>query len=302
VRAQLAAIASQQRADARSFQVVVDILAVPSWAARAPSGCEPSATTASARALRPQAIASYRALIGSLLSLARSEGVALDWWSPWNEPNDPRFLSPQRAACSPASPPLAPVVYAQLARAMAAELAAAGGAHHLVLGELKAVQADSADSTSVASFVAALPSDVVCLAGVWSIHDYAAQRAGPGAAPDAVTMLEQALDARGGCARGASVWVTEAGAGAPHPGRPRPAGRADELAGCVALAQQLQRWYADLRVGAVFQYSFREDPAYPVGLLSADLSHVYPAYGLWLAYTRLRAAGVAPPTPALGCA
>jgi hypothetical protein len=301
VRAQLAAIASQQRADPGSFQVVVDMLALPTWAAPAPSGCA-SRTSASAQALGAQALASYRALIGSLLSLARSQGVALEWWSPWNEPNDPRFLSPQRAGCSRSSPPLAPLIYAQLARAMAAELAAGGGTHHLLLGELKDVQADSAEATSVASFVASLPSDVVCLAGAWSIHDYAARRSGAGAPLDAVTTLEQALDARGGCARGASIWVTEAGAGAPHPGRPRPAGRADELAGCAALAQQLARWYADPRVAAVFQYSFREDPAYPVGLLSADLSRVYPAYGLWLAYARLRAAGAAPPTPALGCA
>jgi hypothetical protein len=302
VRSELAAIASQQRADPGAFQVVVDVLGVPAWAARAPSGCEPPGTAAIARPLRSEAIAAYRALIASLLSLARSEGVALEWWSPWNEPNDPRFLSPQRAACSAAASPLAPGIYAELARAMAAELAAAGGSHHLLLGELKDVRADSPNSTSVASFIAALPGDVLCLAGAWSIHDYALQRARASARPDAAAALERALDARGGCARGAEIWVTEAGAGAPHPGRPRPPGGADELAGCLALARQLARWYADPRVRAVFQYSFREDPAYPVGLFSADLAHVYPAYELWLRYARLRAAGLPPPAPAPGCA
>jgi hypothetical protein len=303
LRSQLAAIASQQRAEPGAFQVVVDMLGAPAWAARAPSGCEPADATAAARPLRPQALAAYRALIASLLSLARSEGVALQWWSPWNEPNDARFLSPQRA-CGPAADArsLAPAVYAQLARAMGAELASAAGVHGLVLGELKDVRSDSSAGTSVASFLAALPDDVLCLARVWSIHAYAAQRGAQGAGTDAVAGLERALDARGGCARGAPIWVTEAGAGAPHPGAARPPGRADELAGCVALALQLQRWYADPRVGAVFQYSFREDPAYPVGLLSADLAHVYPAYGLWLDYARLHAAGRPPPTPAGGCA
>jgi hypothetical protein len=38
-----------------------------------------------------------------------------------------------------------------------------------------------------------------------------------------------------------------------------------------------------------------------VGLVSADLSHVYPAYGLWLSYTRRLSAGQPPPSPASGC-
>jgi hypothetical protein len=301
VRAELAAIASQQRADPGAFEVVVDVLGAPTWAARTPSGCEPPGTGPIARPLRPKAIAAYRALIASLLALARSEGVALEWWSPWNEPNDARFLSPQRAACRAGAPALAPAIYAQLASAMAAELEASGARHHLLLGELKDVRADSPDSTSVASFIAALPGDVLCLAGAWSIHDYALQLGRASFRPDAATALERALDSRAGCARGAVVWVTEAGAGAPHPGRPRPPGRADEISGCLALARQLRRWYADPRVGAVFQYSFREDPAYPVGLFSADLAHVYPTYELWLQYARLRAAGLPPPAPAAGC-
>ena len=32
----------------------------------------------------------------ALLALGREQGVALSWWSPWNEPNNPVFLSPQR--------------------------------------------------------------------------------------------------------------------------------------------------------------------------------------------------------------
>jgi hypothetical protein len=297
VQAQLAAIASQQRAEPGSFQVVVQILGSPDWAALAPSGCEPAGTLASARPLRAAALSSYRALISSLLALASREGVALPWWSPWNEPNDPRFVSPQHATCSAGDEPLAPSTYATLARAMASELRAVGGEHDMLLGELNDLQVDSPNTTSIASFVAALPAGVLCLANAWSIHDYAS-RNGAGATRDGVAAIERALNARGGCARSAPIWVTEAGAGAPHPGLARPAGAADELAGCRALARQLVRWYRDPRVAAVFQYSFREDPAFPVGLLSADLSHVYPTYRLWLSYARRRAAGMPPPSPA----
>jgi hypothetical protein len=115
-------------------------------------------------------------------------------------------------------------------------------------------------------------------------------------------MLARALDARGSCAAAAKIWVTETGAGAPHPGRARPSGSAAERAGCQALGSQLERWSADPRVGAIFQYSFREDPAYPVGLVSADLRHTYPAYRLWLAYARASAAHAPPPSPQSSCA
>ena len=76
----------------------------------------------------------------------------------------------------------------------------------------------------------------------------------------------------------------------------------DEHAGCLALAAQLQRWAADPRVEAILQYSFREDPAFPVGLTSADLAHVYSAYRLWLLYTRASERGEAPPAQAALCA
>ncbi len=302
LREQLAAIASQQRAPGArgGFQVVLDVFGAPAWAAAAPSGCEARATAAFARPLRPGALASYRALVGSIAALAARMGVSVAWWAPWNEPNDPRFISPQRAGCAPSEPSLSPAVYAQLATAMSSALASLPGEHHLVMGELNDLSRDSPHTTSVAGFVAALPQAVLCLAPVWSIHAYAARH--PGAPPDAVAELEHALDRRGGCARRAAIWVTEAGAGAPHPGAPRPLGEADERAGCEALAAQLLGWYADPRVGAVFQYSFREDPAFPVGLLSADLTHTYPAYRLWLRWSQSRAAGGAPPSPASGCA
>lgn len=297
LRDELAAIASQQRAarveGKAGFEVVLDVFGVPAWAARPPSGCELEETSAFSRPLNPAGLAGYRALIRSLIALGAREGVALNWWAPWNEPNDAVFLSPQRQACTSASASLAPAAYGQLARAMAGELRAVGGQRHLLLGELNAFEDPSPRRTSVEEFVSGLSADVLCLSGVWSVHAYARRsRAVPELDP--VAALEAALDRRGRCGRRAAIWVTEAGAGAPHPGRPRPPGASEETAGCLALARQLEGWVADPRVQAIFQYSFREDPAFPVGLLSANLAHVYPAYRLWLAYTQARGEGHAP--------
>jgi hypothetical protein len=291
---ELAAVATQQRV-ARSegradFQVVLDLFGAPSWAARAPSGCEAPGTQPFSRPISAAGLAGYRQLIRALLALGSREGVQLSWWSPWNEPNNPQFLSPQRASCSTGSRTLAPAVYAELAQAMDDELDADGAAHHLLLGELAAYPTDSVHRASVASFVAALPASVVCLSDVWSIHAYASFR-GHTPAPGPVAALEQAIDARGGCGRAASVWVTETGAGAPHPGQRRGGDRGEQQEGCLALARQVIDWSRDARVGAIFQYTFREDPAFPVGLLSADLSHVYPAYDLFASYARTRARG-----------
>jgi hypothetical protein len=284
---QLAAIASQQRA-ARARgeappEVVLDLLGTPIWAALPPHGCEAGGTPATARALRPDALGAYRRLIASLLAIARREGVALPWWAPWNEPNDPRFLSPQRASCDAAGAPLVPDAYAQLARAMSAELKSSGTGAQLLLGELGGYLSGSPHRLGVEEFVRALPDDVMCLSRDWSVHAYAAygRRRESAAGEDPVAALERALDARGGCAAGARVWVTEAGAGAERPGRPRSG--AGEQAGYAALLAQLRRWKGDDRVAAIFQYTFREDPAYPVGLIDPTLTRVYPTYGLWMA-------------------
>ena len=85
---------------------------------------------------------------------------------------------------------------------MAAELSADGGVHHLLLGELNAFATDSPDRTSVAAFVAALPTAVACLSNVWSIHAYAA-RGKDSPEIDPVELLQRALEARGGCAAAA---------------------------------------------------------------------------------------------------
>ncbi len=298
MRADLEAIASEQTARRAAGEagpeVLIDVLGVPSWAAASPSGCELPGTTSITRALAAGALSAYRGLIGELVSLARSAGVALNWWSPWNEPNDPGFLSPQRGECDAASPPVSPSVYAQLAQALAQELRADAPGASIVLGELNGGEPDSPHATSVGSFVATLPGDVLCLASAWSVHAYAGY--GPGAyagsgTGNPVAALEQALARRGGCAAKAPVWVTETGAGAPHPGAPPDGSAEQELEACRALAARLGTWLEDPRVAAVFQYTFRDDPAFPVGLVSADLRRLHPSYGLWLALAGEAAGG-----------
>ena len=79
-------------------QVVIDILGAPAWATLPAARLRSAGTPTRARGrCAPARSGDYRALVASLLALGRREGVALPWWAPWNEPNDPRFLSPQRA-------------------------------------------------------------------------------------------------------------------------------------------------------------------------------------------------------------
>ena len=66
------------------------------------------------------------------------------------------------------------------------------------------------------------------------------------------------------------MWVTETGVAAGS-GRD----------GCRALARALQAWAGDPRVDAAFQYTFREDDAFQVGLADAELTRLRPAYAAW---------------------
>jgi hypothetical protein len=298
--AELRALARRQRVSG-GFQVVIDILGTPAWAAQPPHGCEQAGASSFGRTLAPSALAAYRELVSALVSLARREGTTIAWWSPWNEPNDPRFLAPQRAACTAAAPPLAPTAYAQLAAAMAAQLSAERAAGRLLLGELGGYASGSPHRLSVGQFVAALPQQLLCAAGAWSVHAYAA-RAPEAVPPEPVALLEAALAARGGCAASAPILVTETGAGAPAPGRPWVGDAGEEHAACLALARLVLGWYGKPRVRAILQYSFRDDSAFPVGLVTADLGRTRATYGMWLAFADARAANAPPPAAPVACA
>ena len=156
VRDQLRAVASQQRAG-RGWEVVVLLYGVPDWAAAPAGGCERPEALARSRPISDLGLRGYRRIIRDLDALASAEGVALRWWAPWNEPNQPYFISPQRAACSTSSPALAPRVYARLVRAARAELRALGGKRDLVLGELAGFDGPRPFGAGIAEFVRARP-------------------------------------------------------------------------------------------------------------------------------------------------
>ncbi|MCW2990083.1 MAG: hypothetical protein JWM73_677 [Solirubrobacterales bacterium] len=247
---------------------VVLIYGTPDWAARAPEGCERDGVTPWAR--MPD-VAAYRALIRSIVALAAADHVEIPYFSPWNEPNSPIFLNPQRAGCTIGSRALAPGRYAQLARAMAAEV----GLGHLLLGEAVGIDRHTG-ATGAAELAAALPDDLVCGAAAWAQHAYVTSPLNDGRDYKAVPRddnaallagVERALDAHG-CDHPVPVWITETGAG----GRP---------GACPAMAAQLRAWRADPRIRAAFQYTLRDDPIFPVGLADAGLTRLYPAYEAW---------------------
>jgi hypothetical protein len=252
---------------------VVVLYGTPDWAARPAAGCERPDTGPYARIPR---IADYRALVRSLLALGRDQGIALPWWSPWNEPNLPAFLNPQRARCEPHSPTLAAAAYVRLARALRAELAVAGGEHHVLAGETAGIPDPHPYATAAAEFVRALPDGVVCGADAWAQHAHLVRPRGagrqlegvsPGEVDQLIDGVDRALDGHH-CKRPVPIWITETGVG----GAPE---------GCALMAARLRAWRRDPRVDAAFQYTFREDPAFPVGLADLGLTTQYPGYEAW---------------------
>jgi hypothetical protein len=279
---ELAAIASLQRIGLGVPEVMVVIAGVPDWAAAPAAGCERSDAGPTSRPINAAGLEAYKALIAQTVALAAEEGATVRWWSPWNEPNHPAFISPQRAACQTSSAALAPAVYGQLVLAAKAALDAAPGDQRLVLGEMAGTTVASPRRSTVQELVAALPDAVACASRTWSQHDYAQVRPDPDK-PDPIAALEQALDARP-CTKGAHIWVTETGVGGDNAGAQRPTNDASLRAQCRAQDAALRRWADDPRVDAAFQYTFREDTAYPVGLADAGLTRVYPTYDLWAAW------------------
>jgi hypothetical protein len=277
VRALLQAVASQQRAHPGLWNLVVVLTYVPPWASAGRHGCERPRTDPRARAIDTEALPGYRNLIRRLLAEATRDGARVGALSPWNEPNHPAFISPQRPACDSHAPLLSPAIYSSLVRAAKAELA--GTPIKLVLGELAGKVAPSPVVGSVGEFVRKLPDDVACAGDVWSQHMYTNLGSDP-SLPGAVGQLERALAARP-CTRDKPIWVTETGVGAAHAGRTRSSDPAQLVEDCRAQAAALRRWSRDPRVQAVFQYEFRDAPDFPVGLADPGLTHTYPVYDLY---------------------
>jgi hypothetical protein len=266
---QLRALAARQREG--GWEALVVFMGTPEWAAGRPSGCRSEAVFGA-----PRDLAAYRRLVSDVLDLADQEGAELRYFTPWNEANHPYFLSPQRAACDPASPSRAIRPYARLTRALRAELAEHGGDHRLVLGELAGIREPSSRATSVGEMIRGLPRDLVCAADVWSQHAYIG-------GTDPVDMVASAL-AEHRCPREHPIWITETGVGPAPGGFSLARGITSEAQGCRLLHRRLRAWRADPRVRVAAQYTFREDDLFPTGLITTDLRRARPALREWQAW------------------
>jgi hypothetical protein len=288
LREQLEALAAQQKRG--GWQALMVIAGTPDWAARPASGCERPKTMPRSRAPRKDQLAAYERFIGEVLALGDDVGADLRYWSPWNEPNHPYSISPQRVRCSADAKAVAPARYAELAGAMREALDKAPGDQEMVLGELAGLPKSRPFTSGIREFIGALPKDLVCSATVWTQHGYIG-----GVNP--VDDVEKGV-AKFSCPQTHAIWMTETGVGAAGLGRKRSASERKQRGTCEALHRRLVHWYEDPGVTAAFQYTFREDDVFPVGLVTTDLTAAYPSLDEWKAWGQAkRPRPDAPPPP-----
>ena len=284
VKDQLAALASRQKQHKGGWEVLVVITGTPEWAARPASGCERSGTEPRSRAPRSSAMGAYRKLVADVIALGGEVGVDLRYWSAWNEPNHPFFISPQRATCSTSAKSQAAVRYTELARNLKRALEDAPGDQEYVLGEMAGLDESKTKSTSIREFLGDLPKSIVCGSTILSQHGY-------------ITGINPVDDAAKGaathkCPKKHVVWMTETGVGAPHAGEDKRTGAPAERRSCKQLHRRLVKWYDDPRVTAAFQYTFREDDVFRTGLVTTSLDRAFPVLKEWQAW-----GGTARPKP-----
>jgi hypothetical protein len=282
---------------AARIPVMAVFYGVPDWAAAKAHGCERPGIEPRSRPITDRGLRAYRALIRQVAELAKEAGADLRWWSVWNEPNGPFFISPQRERCSTDSPPVSVRPYARLARAMRAELDAIGGDRRVVVGELAGVAKAGPRGSGVGEFLGALPRDVLCEADVLAQHEYAELPEDDTEGANPVGEAKRALARRCPGAR-IPVWITETGIGGPRAGQSRSTGARSLRRQCLAYHRQLLAWHEDPEVQAAIQYTFREDSAFPVGLADAGLTRTYPTYDLLRAWGDRRPADPPPAVPA----
>jgi hypothetical protein len=268
VQDQLRALAARQREG--GWQSLLVITSPPPWAAAPPQGCRSDEEGYGV----PRDIEAYRALIARVLDFAETVHARIDYLTPWNEPNHPYFISPQRKACDALAPSRAVASYARLARAARAELA--GRDTELVLGEMAGILEPSSRATGVAEMIQGLPRELVCAAPVWSQHAYIG-------GTDPVATVKAALATRH-CPREHAIWITETGVGPAPGGLSLARGITSERQGCRLLHRRLRAWRADPRVTVAAQYTMREDNLFPTGLVTTDLSRARPALREWQAW------------------
>ena len=276
VKDQLAALASRQKQHKGGWEVLVVITGTPEWAARPPSGCERPGTQPRSRAPKASAMADYRKLVTDVIALGGEVGVDLRYWSAWNEPNHPFFISPQRPSCETSAKSLAVTRYAELTRNLKQALDEAPGDQQYVLGELAGLDESKTKSTSVQEFLRKLPKSIVCGSTILSQHGYIT-----GINPVGIAAKGAATHK---CPEKHVVWMTETGVGAPHAGDDKRTTPKAERRGCRQLHRRLVQWYDDPRVTAAFQYTFREDDVFRTGLVTTALDRAFPVLREWQAW------------------
>lgn len=301
----LAQVAAQQRAHPGAFRPLITFWGMPDWAGEAPAeGC--GRVRPGARPLAPGSTEAYQAAIRAVWVAVRDAGITASDWTPWNEPNAPYFLGPQRASCSRDAEPRSPGPYARMAVAMDEALRALRGSdpaatrdHRLVLGETAAWGAPSSRVVPADEFLRALPDDVLCRADVIGLHGYLDARPREGRGEPVAAALGEVE--RRPCLDDAPVWITETGVGAPGSGRERRGDRATLRDECRLMADQLTRWFHHPRITAAFQYSVRDDAAFPTGLVDQRVTTTYPVAAVWTAWGGRRAPDDPPPAVPSGC-
>ena len=274
MRALLQAIKQRQAADG-GWKILAVPYFTPLWAMAGPvTGCQ-KPRHRHARAQMPR-ISAYRHFLRALNALADKVGVKIDYVTPWNEPNHPAFLQPQRARCRVSSKALAPRAYARLVRAAKLELRYG---QTIVLGSLAGLQGPRVYGAGVAEFIRGLPHDVACTEGPFAQHAYVGAPGRGGRAPrpadprtaSGFGLLDSAISALDAkqCPQVKSLWIAETGT-------------FDHR--CAAMFSALRSWAINDRVDAAFQYTFRESRHFPVGLVSPSLLHTYGSYRAWLAF------------------
>ena len=284
LEAQLTAISAAQQEHEGRFEVMVVISGTPDALARPGRGCERAGVQRRSRPPTEEGLGAYRLLVQRVQEAADAAGAKIRYWSPWNEPNHPFFISPQRASCSASAKSLAIEPYTDLARTMKRELRKG---QELVLGETAGLLQKKSGYTRIQEFIGKLPRDVVCSARVYGQHGYVG-------GPDPVDEADRAL-ARHDCPRKHEIWMTETGAGAPRSGEDRRQSPGALRKACRNIRKRLLRWRDDPRVTAAFQYTLREDDRFPTGLVTVDLAEEYPALDEWVAWAGDREPAEAPP-------
>ncbi|MEA2295588.1 MAG: hypothetical protein QOE86_3227 [Solirubrobacteraceae bacterium] len=262
IRAQLQALATVQKQDPGRLIGMVVFTGTPANLTAPASGCERPDTQPRSRPPSDAAIPQYQAVVRAVIDEARRDGANVPYWSPWNEPNHPYFLSPQRSACQNLSTTAAVAPYTLMANAMQAVLDQEPGDQKLVLGETAGLFERKSTTTPAPQFIRRLPRELVCRAAVYGEHGYLGNTdpAGP------VYRALKSFDCPGGVP---PIWITETGI------------KSSDAAACADVRERLANWRQDERVAAVFQYTLREDDRFPTGLVSTDLSRSYPVLGQW---------------------